>query len=168
MVPDMSAITGLVASLNAATDITKSFLGLRDMTMVQGKVIELQAEIMSAQQSALAAQTAQSSLINRVSALEGEVADLKAWDAEKQNYNVQRFNPGVFLYVLKPEAQTSEPPHKLCPNCYVQGNKAILQTEWRDEHIEAMNCLRCKATFSIGERPPHQPRGDYDPLADFR
>ena len=55
--PDMSAIATLISSFSAAQNITKGFLDLKSLGEVQAKVIELQSVIMSAQTTALAAQT---------------------------------------------------------------------------------------------------------------
>ena len=54
---DMAAIAIVAKSLETAADITKAMIGLRDASMIQEKVIELQGVILSAQQGALATQT---------------------------------------------------------------------------------------------------------------
>jgi hypothetical protein len=79
---DIAAIAGLVSSLKAAGEITKAMVGLRDATMIQSKVIELNGIILSAQSSALEANVAQFSLLDRVRQLEAEIAGLKAWDGD--------------------------------------------------------------------------------------
>jgi len=140
----MNEVAAGIASLKAAFEITKAMIRLRDVAAIQSKVIELQGEIVSAQEGALAAQEAQSALSKRVCELEKEVADLKAWDAEKEKYQLTKITRGVFAYALKEQAGTREPNHYICPNCYEDGHKAILQTEPRfPGFADVLVCLRC-------------------------
>jgi hypothetical protein len=106
----------------------------------------------TALQSTLAAQMAQSALLKQVGELEKEVTNLKTWDAEKQKYhlvelrtNVAPGHGGALAYALKEQASSSEPIHFLCPNCYEDGHKAILQQEWRPGHVDILWCQRCGA-----------------------
>jgi hypothetical protein len=98
---DISAIAGVMTALRGVTDISKAMIDLRDGAMIQAKVIELQGAILAAQSSAFAAQDERAALIARVSELEKEVASLKAWDAEKQNYELKDIGNGVLAYALK-------------------------------------------------------------------
>jgi hypothetical protein len=77
--PDMSLIAGTVSSLKLAHDMAKALVTIRDATMLNEKVIELQRVILAAQSDALAAQSDQFSLLDRIRDLEKEIADLKAW-----------------------------------------------------------------------------------------
>jgi hypothetical protein len=77
--------------------------------------------------SAFAAQEERSALLERVRELEKQVADLRVWEAEKQRYQLEQVWSGATAYVLKKEAQGSEPIHWLCTNCYHDGKKSILQ-----------------------------------------
>src|SRR5258708_27990164 len=106
--PDAADFAAMFTSFKAITDIAKSLIDAHDATIRREKSIELQREINAAQQGALTAQTAQSSLLKRVGELEIEVADLKAWDTEKEKYqlielrkNVARGHGGALAYALK-------------------------------------------------------------------
>lgn len=83
---DLTLIGGAVTGLKTAADIAIGFSKLNTMAEVQGKAIELQQVILSAQSGALAAQSAQFSLVDRIRELEREVAEVKAWEAQKQRY----------------------------------------------------------------------------------
>ena len=48
MAIDMGSIAALATSLQSAVEITKGMIGLRDATMIQVKIIELQGVILSA------------------------------------------------------------------------------------------------------------------------
>ena len=148
---DMAAVSGLAASLQLAAEITKGIIGLRDATVIQDKVIELQRVILSAQSSALAAQSHQFTLLERVRTLEKQVANFEAWDAEKQKYELKQVYTGAFAYVLKPEARGSEPPHWLCTACYQNNKKSVLQAHRRDltKRNEIYKCPDCNSTIRV-------------------
>jgi hypothetical protein len=150
-VVDVSAIAGLMSSLKAATDISKAMIDLRDGAMIQRKVIELQGVILAAQQSALSAQTDQFTMLERVRELEKEIARLRAWDAEKANYELKEISRGAFAYVLKPDAGAGEPPHWLCTSCYQKSHKAVLQYDGRtDKNDESIyKCPDCSSAVRV-------------------
>ncbi len=75
--PDIATIAGVTSALNAALDISKTMLGVRDQALFQAKSIELNREIITAQQNAMAANAAQANLVERIRALEKEIADME-------------------------------------------------------------------------------------------
>jgi len=119
-------ISAGVTSLRAALDITKAMIGLRDAEAFRSKSIELQQAIMDALTQGIDAREAYAAQLDRVRALEAEVARLKAWNAEKQDYELKPIGEGSVAYMLKPDKRGSEPPHWLCPNCYTKGKKEML------------------------------------------
>jgi hypothetical protein len=158
--PDMSLIAGAVSSLKLAQDMTKTLVSLRDFSKLNETVIELQRVILAAQSDALAAQSDQFSMLERVRDLEEEITRLKAWETEKQRYQLKECNSGVgtgsLAYMIKPEMQGAEPVHCLCTNCYAHGKKSIMQNTgalaptlgriWR--------CPDCNNTINIRQWPP--------------
>ena len=142
---DALSIGSAISGLKTAGDIAGSFLKIRDIALVQGKVIELQSVILSAQQSALAAQGEQFALLEDKRKLEKQIADLEAWDAEKKRYELTELAPGVMAYSLKPEAANGEPPHKICGACYQRGRKGFLAREAHTiTHRVIEKCGLCK------------------------
>ena len=139
-------------SLKMAYDAASSLLKLKVSSDVQSKVIELQGEIFAAQQNALTAQADQSALTQRISELETEIAQSKSWDAEKQNYELSQVSPGAFAFVLKPDAKGASPPHWLCPTCFENGRKSIIQRGSRHSGRGGTNwlCAQCKNIVVTG------------------
>lgn len=158
--PDLAAISSAATGLQAAGQIIKSLVSLKIGADVQAKVIELQAVIFAAQGDALTAQSEQFALAQRVRDLEAEVAQAKAWEAQKERYELKEFPTGVFAYVLKPEAGGTEPPHRICPNCYEDGHKSILQCVRKEHGGELVECHRCNKSFHLSEF--HDPPINYD------
>jgi hypothetical protein len=125
LLPDLSALAVALSSLNAAKDIAQAMIGLRDSKAFQTKLLEFQAKLLDANRATFAAQDERHALLERISTLEKEVAGLKAWEAEKQRYELKPLGTGV-AYAVKQEAQGTEPPHQLCANCYAAGKKSFL------------------------------------------
>lgn len=148
---DITALAGVLTSLKAAKDIAQAMIGLRDAAAFQTKVIEFQSKILDAQSGAMAAQDERSTLLQRISELEKEVAGFKAWDAEKQRYELKAVYPGAFAYVLKADARGTEPPHWLCTSCYQRSKKSFLQNSGRDHDAtySLYRCPDCKATIRV-------------------
>ena len=147
---DMASITAAVTGLKAATDLAKSFVDLKTTGEIQGKVVELQTVILSAQSSALAAQSDQFSLLNRIGELEKEVTQFKNWETEKERYKLTEYGSGTFAYAMKPEKANGEPLHRLCANCFNQGQKSLLQLVGTGGGQERMRCARCKTEIYLG------------------
>jgi hypothetical protein len=124
---DLSALAGLVSSMNAAVNITKAMKDVHDANIIQTKVFELTREIMSAQACAMQAQLAEATLLNRVRELEAEKSKLETWNTEKQRYELREVSTGVFAYVMKPGMVQGQPSHMLYANCYDSGSRATLQ-----------------------------------------
>lgn len=142
---DISAIAGTVSALKGATDIAKAMMDLRDAQAVQTKVLELNSKILEAQRSAFAANEERTSLIARVSELEKELAEFKAWSAEKQRYELKQLHRGPFAYILREGEERGEELHALCTNCYQNGVKSFLQMSGDvNVHVRTWNCPACK------------------------
>ena len=113
----------IFAGVSAFNGLLNAAKALRDMDNAMarnGAVIELQGQILAAQED-------YAKLRQTVGALEAEVAHLKAWNAEKAKYELKMLETGSPVYMLKPDERGTEPPHWLCPNCYSQGKKRFLQ-----------------------------------------
>jgi hypothetical protein len=122
----IAEISAAVTSLNATMQIAKAMVGLRDAETFRAKSIEMQQTILDALGNGIAAREAYATQLDRIRALEAEVAALKAWDAEKQNYELKKAGDAAVAYMLKPEVRGTQPPHWLCPNCFAGGEKSFL------------------------------------------
>jgi hypothetical protein len=146
-----------ITSLRSALDITKAMVGLRDAETFRSKSIELQGVILESLDKAIEAREAHAAQIDKVRALEVEVADLKTWAAERQRYELKQLELGVLVYMLRPQYRGSEPPHWLCPNCYGASKKSFFQATTRMEAGKRIyECHLCQ-----GKIPAETPRWLY-------
>lgn len=126
-----------LGAFKTMVDLAKRIKDVNDASTRNAIAIELQEKILSAQ----AEQTA---LIQEMATLKKHVADLEAWDADKQRYELKEIATGQFSFVLKPETNSGEPSHMLCANCYNQNQKSILQKELRSPGAhEVLFCQNC-------------------------
>jgi len=146
---DYEMLQGAISSLKVAGDIAVALNGLKTMSEVQAKAIELQQIILTVQSSALTAQSDQFTLLQTIRDLEAEVARVKAWDEEKQRYALVSPWGGAVTYALKKESSLSQPAHWICATCYENGRKAILndfvEAPAKGRHSVGLGCPVCKA-----------------------
>lgn len=105
------------------------------------------------QEKIFAAHSAQSALVEHVRGLEAEVARLKAWDAEKQRYELKKWGDGAFARVLKESEASGEPIHALCTACYDRGTKSIIHANGEPQWTKhAWDCPTCKFHLRASSR----------------
>jgi hypothetical protein len=148
-------VTDALSALKSAGELVKTLMDLRDVSIVQSKAIELQREIFTAQQGALASQESQLALLKRVSDLERELMRFENWEAEKQRYQLETLPPGIHMYRLKQGMEHGEPPHKICANCYNKGVKSLLHISSQGSGLTEWKCHACGFKEDSGhyERP---------------
>jgi hypothetical protein len=149
---DLTAIGVVSSSLNTAISITKALMDVRDATAVQGKVLELQRAIIEAQDSVFVANAERSALIEEIGEAKEKIARLEAWETEKKRYDLQDVGAGSFAYVLKETMRGTEPPHKICANCYEHAQKSILQPLYRNQQ-NFLLCPKCRTEIYVGFQP---------------
>ena len=133
-------MTGLSA-FKALYDSAKALKDMNDAAVRNAAVIELQEKI-------LAAQMAQSDLIQSIRESEEEVRELKAWKGQKDRYELKSLGFGAFAYMLKPAVRGIEPPHWVCTNCFGKDQISIIQYSFLDKQGFRHHCPACKAQIN--------------------
>ncbi|MGJ0514093.1 hypothetical protein [Methylocystis sp.] len=138
-----------LSSLKIAFDLAKGLKDIDDATRRNAAVIELQEKILSAQ-------AAQSELVEAISTLKKRVAELEAWETEKQRYQLAEIASGIVCYEPKEGMRDGEPPHRLCANCYAAGQKRFLQAVQNGPSFYRFRCNACgeEVHYSRGGNPP--------------
>lgn len=139
----MVMLQGAISGLKSAADIAIGLSKLHTMTEVQGKAIELQQIILAAQSSALSAQSDQLALMECIRKLEKEIADVKAWETQKQRYKLVSPWKGAVVQALKKSSGDCEPPHWICTRCYEEGTKGFLGNKEERGRL-VLECTHCK------------------------
>ncbi|MFL9810001.1 hypothetical protein EQ845_10690 [Pseudomonas putida] len=132
-----------VASANAAKEISKSLITLRDEGMIRSRVFDLTNSLMELQQQMMQAQVEQMELVRRVAELEQALQAAAQSSDVRQRYELHKFPNGSFAYTLKSEFKDQEPEHYACSNCFEKGERVTLQraagTGWK-----GLRCPRCE------------------------
>lgn len=131
--------------------------GLRDAAQILEKTVELNQKILTVQTALADAQAEQATLIQVIRNLEEDVARLKAWEAEKQRYELTDISGGngSIAYVIKDSVKGAEPLHYICANCYEHNKKSILQRVGiMVPEANQMLCPGCKTIFLVWGWPP--------------
>jgi hypothetical protein len=116
-----------MASLNAATTIISSLIGLRDFAKYATQLHELHGHIIKANTTIIADKQAQLVLETRIQEFEKECARLKDWSAEKERYTRKQIATGIFAYIEKDTVAPLQETHKFCCNCFDKTIPSTLQ-----------------------------------------
>jgi hypothetical protein len=150
-----------VPPLNAAGEGLQKLIETRDLVKFGDTFRKLHGEVLSAMQGAIAAQTREVALLDRVGELEKEVASFEKWDAEKDRYELKQLARGgpAFAYALKHDAQPVEKFHCICASCYQRRIKSILQFKSMAGIRSSTQILKCPVcgseAHSEGWPPPN-------------
>ncbi len=147
-----SWLGAIMDPLKSAGEMAKELVDIRDTVKFGNAVVELQTQILAAQQAAFSAQERETAMAEEIRDLKTRVADLETWDAEKQRYELTDFGSGTFAYLLKPNMSSGEPEHRLCAACYQKGHKSILQFRHQTAtRQDKYACPVCKTDVLLGE-----------------
>lgn len=150
-------IAGAYAGIKAAGEMAKALMNMRVSAEVQAKAMELRSALIDMQQRILDTQQSFDTLHQQNKELKETIAKFDRWEQEKERYSLTAFQTGTFVYRLKPESANGEPAHDICPRCYQDGVKSILQGF--DGEIE--HCKRCRGSFRLQPHHEHSGRNPY-------
>lgn len=143
---DLTSIATVTSSLNAAVNIAKAAVGLRDAELLRAKVLEMQGEISAALGGACAAQMDQLTLIDRIRNLESQIADLEAWAAKEERYELYQWPVGSFTCRQKHGVQPLKVAHEVCTNCFEHKRLSVLQPSQESWYV-TLFCPECRTHF---------------------
>ena len=116
---------------------------IHDATARDRAVIDLQREILSAQEQ-------QFELIRRVHELEQKVARADGWEAEKKRFQLKDYGSGTFAYELKASEANGEPIHRTCATCFQKGRISVLQFTHSASNQDWYDCPACQNHRAYG------------------
>ena len=106
--------------LKIAFDSVKAIKEMNDANIRNAAISDVLEKLVTAREQ-------YSALLDRVSDLEQELKRFENWEAEKQRYQLHRTGRGNLAYVVKKSMANGEPGHALCPKCFQESKKSILQ-----------------------------------------
>jgi len=131
----------VIAGLQGLNGLLSAAKALKDMN---SESIRVQASI-DIQRQLLAAIQDYQALSEANRALEAECVRLKDWSNERKNYQLEEIgDQGVLAYVFQEPDDDPAPAHTLCPSCFADTQKSILQTVLRQPgRTKVLFCHRC-------------------------
>lgn len=150
---DIGSFGTALGSLKTAYNIVAEFAKLKLNAETQLKLVELQQLIIAAQNDALSSQESQASLKRKIQELENKISTYDTWKQEEQRYELVDFGGGTFAYSLIESKAEGEPAHIICPSCFQNQQKSILQHAGVNSFTQKVYvCNGCKTTFLLGSR----------------
>ena len=150
----MEQLDTVAAGLSAIGQVLVTFRSLKDKAPNAGAneeftvqlndaIIEMQQAVITAQQMALSAQSREAGLQARIDGLEQAIARAGEWETTKARYQLKDVSErGGMVYALREElVGEDEPNHYICPKCYQDQIKSILQ--YTGNMSRPYWCTRC-------------------------
>jgi hypothetical protein len=149
-------LDSILSPLNAAGETLQKLIEVRDLAKFGDTFRKMHGEVLAAMQGAVAANTRELAMLDRIRELEEKVRSFETWNAEKSRYEMKAPRPSVFAYMLKPTERGIEPPHWICITCY--NNRKISPMQWSPYTAQAYRkyvCSdpACKAEIAPGGEP---------------
>ena len=167
----VKALSDILNGLKSMSETVGSSAPDQFADAVNTQLVEANRIVMAAQESALVANAAQATLVQKVADLEATLVQFETWEREKARYRLVETAPRAFAYRLnETEVARGEPLHHICPHCYEQRRKSILQANPEDLH--SLRCPACQTEIAYPQEglseQLHPPiPGPYDDDEDY-
>lgn len=139
-------IQGGFSAVKAALELVKAGKGVIDQATMASALYEVQQRLIDAQGAALQALEEQSKLARHVQELEAKLAVREDWKEVAAGFELTLVAQGVSVWTERSRDKEIAlvDALKLCPNCFEQGHKSILQMQRLHVNRErSLNCGRC-------------------------
>jgi rRNA maturation endonuclease Nob1 len=122
-------ISSAVNSAKTALELVNAAKGLANFNELVTAVAEVNTKLLAAQNVAFASQESALKLSEQVNSLKEELLNLKALQAQSEDYELADLGAGVFGFLYKPKVQTTKPRHLACVKSFSEHGLGILQDE---------------------------------------
>lgn len=137
-------IGAALVALKSAFDLTKTVADIGDQVALNNVAIKLQEQIIAAQLATMSTQ-------ERLRELESKVDAYESWEVQKARYKLVDYGASTFAWELRADEFDKEPLHRVCPKCFEQKKRAILQFRHRTAgHQDLFVCSSCATEFFFG------------------
>ena len=141
------AVIGGLKVLTSLTDKAKQNGATDEFTReLNTAIINMQSAVMDAQAMTLEAQSEQSRLISELTELREQAKRINDWVNERARYELIPRNSNQVYKLREDSRKEGEHMHYLCPICYEDGVKSVLQGSYIIDATDR-RCFRCKLEF---------------------
>lgn len=136
----LTEIAIMIKGINDAITIVKS---LKPSDKVQA-LLKIRSDILENLEAirvgALTLQEERFAIIKEKDELAKKILEFENWANTERNYELTEIARQSFVYRSKKSDQSTEPMHYLCPNCYQERKKSILQYKGP---VSGFSCHKC-------------------------
>lgn len=157
---DYSLISAAATAINAAKQLGKAALSVRDFNQVATTIAEINTELLKAQESLFAHKAQLQTLQQENLSLANSLRELQEKLAERDRYTLVEISDRTFVLgshhaniAGNDLPQRLEPAHYICQPCMAKGIKSVLQ-KYSFYGAISLDCPICKEKFSTGETEP--------------
>mgnify|MGYP000302322461 FL=1 len=133
---DYSQISAIAAAVAAAKQLGEAALGIRDFNQLSGTVVNLNAQLLKAQEGLLAHNAELLQLQHEHFQACEKLRKLEEAIRDRGRYSLVEVTAGQFAYRAHVVPQdggtgeplTTEPAHYVCQSCFDNGRKVVLQS----------------------------------------
>lgn len=149
-------LDAIMSPLNAAGEGIQKLIETRDLVKFGDALGKVYAQVLSAQQGALAANAREFALTEEIRELKKRVGELETFSAEMEKYELVSLSPGVVALALKQGVRSEKPAHYLCADCAANGKRYYLQAHISGPYLDRFKCGGCGFEVDIhkGNPPP--------------
>jgi hypothetical protein len=137
-------------SLKLVMDSLKALSEIRDETLRNDAIAAILSKLVQLNRDLLEADQAKAALTQEKRALEAKIMEMEKARSDLERYQLYTIGNGISVYMLKPDERGDAPPHWLCPGCYTNGKKAILQYVTQTGHGHLYRCGACNSRTVVG------------------
>ena len=140
---DFGNLLGMAGDASTTLDnVVSAFNGLTKRAKAGKLTAGAAGEIISLSAQLAQAQAKQARLETEIVKLQSSQEAVDRIEQRKGNYVLSKTAAGEFIYCLKDDAGTGEPPHQVCPACFERDQIRILQPRGI-----VLQCDDCKANY---------------------
>ncbi len=152
---DLSSVTAIAGSIKSAMDITSLIVGGKVDNDVRVKTMELQQVLFKMSADMLALQAEYAAKLDQINRLETDLKKKEDWDVVSSQYVLHTFPkadslavPATVFRLKDSHISETNPLHYVCPNCFHENKKILLQVTERKNGANYYTCNTCKGTFT--------------------
>ncbi len=146
--------TALMTNIKAAMDIAnvlKSSYDTHTITKAQSEILD---RLLAVHANAAILYEKYSAVCNENEGLTKKLMEFEQWKETESEYELKEIVRGTRVYSLKKNQQSTELSHWLCPNCWNDRKKYILQAEFDNGEEAKYYCPKCRFSFHFYHKQP--------------
>jgi hypothetical protein len=152
----MNELFGFITAVGHVTNVAKTFFQAHTEAERDAVRLEFHGAILDVEAKISDVQARYQTLLESNEQLKKQLADYDEWEKERIRYSLVSVGSGGFVYALNPDQKSHDPPHWLCPHCYSERHKSVLQYASMESGVSGKfwQCPRCKCRI-IAHGWPH-------------